>query len=435
MRDNTTRLLLVCIAILTTFFGQIGGAMAAGTGCVAPPDNLAHWWPFDRYFTYATYLPAQDIIGSSDGVRTTNAGTPGKVLHALKRDSTANIPDDSSLHFSNVGVTGITFDAWFFVPDDNVQQSTTSQTGDRIFAKAGGNDVAGGGFLLTLDLNNLDPSSEYYRFEMGDGNGGNYVLVGVPPSGPIPRNTWTHIAVTVTPNQETVVDQQTQNVLTYPNAIVEMYIDGVSIPVYDSVTNTNHTQGTADLNNSFPLIIGEGYLDIDEVEIFNRPLDQSEIQDMVIAGGDGSAGKCKGSFDPAPDPNPSPGFYQYVPPGEKIAGGWETTQNGVEWFDPHIYGWGGGPNGTLLIDLAPTTYTGGGIKKVFNTEPGEYYLLTFYALTSDDYGRVGSGKFDILVNGHHTDTVNGDPIPDVDVTLENNPGPRSRSLPRAGVGT
>jgi len=108
-----------------------------------------------------------------------------------------------------------------------------------------------------------------------------------PPNGicsgmDLPMNTWTHLAGTF--------DGTTQR----------LYINGQLVGSVDTPL------GPA---NTAPLLIGGSAScattggRIDEVEIFNRALSQTEIQAIVAAG---AFGKCKGHVRQTPTPRPRP---------------------------------------------------------------------------------------------------------------------------------
>jgi hypothetical protein len=88
--------------------------------------------------------------------------------------------------------------------------------------------------------------------------------------------------------------------------------------------------------------------------------------------------------------------------------GWATRLNGVEWFDPGFYGWGSAHDGTYVVDLAPYTYTGGGVAIAggIATTPGSDYKLTFYASTLQASGRDGTGQVDVYIDGALTQSFN-----------------------------
>ena len=112
-----------------------------------------------------------------------------------------------------------------------------------------------------------------------------------------------------------------------------------------------------------------------------------------------------GSFE---TPGPAGGSYELLPGASTAVTDWTTTLNGVEWFDPTIpaYAWGPAQDGAYLIDLAPFTYTGGGIKQSFATTMGETYRVTFFGSTLFSSGRDGTGQIDVYINGVLTATFN-----------------------------
>lgn len=96
-------------------------------------------------------------------------------------------------------------------------------------------------------------------------------------------------------------------------------------------------------------------------------------------------------------PNSS-GSNQVISGGDSLAiTGWTTTNNGVERFDPAIYGIGSAFEGSLIVDLAPFTFTGGGIQQTFPTVAGQSYVLSFVGGTSNAFGRTGTAVIDVTV--------------------------------------
>ena len=111
---------------------------------------------------------------------------------------------------------------------------------------------------------------------------------------------------------------------------------------------------------------------------------------------------ANGSFENGPG-----GSYAYIGGGDSSSlPDWLTTQNGVEWFNPNIYGWGSAKDGNYAVDLAPYVYTGGGIQKSFDTVPGQYYRLQFYGSTLAASGRDGTGQVDVLIDGNPKQSFN-----------------------------
>ena len=84
------------------------------------------------------------------------------------------------------------------------------------------------------------------------------------------------------------------------------------------------------------------------------------------------------------------GENQIIPGGNAVSvAGWTTTQNGVERFSPSFYGFGAAADGSIVLDICPFTFTGGGITQTFTTTPGTQYTLQYQATTVNSFGRTG----------------------------------------------
>ena len=212
--------------------------------CVAPPPNLVGWWPGDG--------TTADIIGGHPGAWLgTAAYTAGEVGQAFSLDGSSwvQVPDAFALNPTRA----ITIDAW-------IHFTGTSGTA-RIVDKVS----VGGANGYLLDLLNT-----HARFLVGAD-----AVVGTTT---ILAGTTYHIAGS------------------YDGASMSVYVNGVleggpfvtSIPV---PSNTLPLRIGADQNGGN---VFTGW--IDEVEIFNRGLSQTEIQAIVAAG---TAGKCKPQPIPA----------------------------------------------------------------------------------------------------------------------------------------
>jgi hypothetical protein len=106
--------------------------------------------------------------------------------------------------------------------------------------------------------------------------------------GVIPLNTWSHVAMTFDPS----------------SGQYALYINGAQVATSTSAGNNLATDRNVAIGReeSFQLRYFTGL--IDEVEIFNRALSQSEIQSIFNAD---TAGKCKpGTPTPTPTATPSP---------------------------------------------------------------------------------------------------------------------------------
>jgi len=220
----------------------------ASQECVAPPDNLVSWWPGDGN--------AEDFVGDNDGV---NSATfvPGMVGDAFTISGSGadyvRVSNDPSLEPETV-----TVDAW-------VRANGPVAANRYIVAKGAHGCTAASYALYTrgggLYFYVFNPS---YGYKLSPGVGSS-----------IWNGSWHHVAGT------------------YDGSYLRLYVDGAEV---GNGTPTTIPIGYG-LSPDNDLLIGKyggcslhfkG--DIDEVEIFNRALLQSEIQAIYNAG---SAGKCK----------------------------------------------------------------------------------------------------------------------------------------------
>ncbi|HYL57485.1 MAG TPA: LamG-like jellyroll fold domain-containing protein [Candidatus Acidoferrales bacterium] len=235
------------------FNAGTAGKCKPAAACTAPPTGLISWYPGDGN--------ASDIWTGHNGSLQNGAGfAPGLVNQAFSLDNSSNqfvqIPDAPELEFGPT--SPITVDMWVYRTSDSQAQHFI---GKRTGCVGNPNE---GTFQMGLD----------FVFSMGCG------LFWGPPSLPgvcsgmdLPMNTWTHLAGTF--------DGTTQ----------KFYING-------QLVGTNAApMGSA---NTSPVLIGQTSLScpsnvsagglIDEVEIFNRALSATEIQNIVNAR---TLGKCK----------------------------------------------------------------------------------------------------------------------------------------------
>lgn len=235
--------------------------------CVAPPDNMVHWWTGDDN----TF----DIVGGEHGILRNGATfADGRVIRAFSFDGTndfVEVPHDPAAAFNLTG--SFTVDAWInlestppdFAPvlskwnDIGVNQrnyfiavenhfSVEHPTGARIVRF----DVSATGLFLGGN------SSRFRSLEE------------------IPLNTWTHLAG---------VFDGTAHTLT-------VYINGVPATPDSSLVLSPLVSGP--FLNSEPVLIGAGDLGsnlrdffdgrVDEVELFDRALTQAEVLSIYNAG-------------------------------------------------------------------------------------------------------------------------------------------------------
>ncbi|MBI2834589.1 MAG: LamG domain-containing protein [Acidobacteria bacterium] len=217
-------------------------------GCVSPPADLIAWWPGDAN--------TNDIIGTNHG---SFVGTPtygaGKVGPAFVFDS-----DDDGVripHNANLDLHGPGFTADFWMRGDKNQSGDLSA----ILEKSHGTGGATGWAFQ------ISQSTGYMRFAAGDGSG----FPEVVGTGDVLDGAWHHIAGT------------------WDGSTLRLYVDGTldGAPVSLSAPAGN----TGTVNIGFWWFGGRPFNGaIDEVEIFERALADSEISDMAAAGADG---KCK----------------------------------------------------------------------------------------------------------------------------------------------
>jgi len=247
--------------------------------CTPPPANMMDWWTFDE-----TSGPT-----SSDRAHFNNAGTDqgavghvpamvGNGINLNGNNQYVQVPDQSDVNF---GSGDLTIDAWVNTTDVN-------------------------GVVPIVDKRSMQPTGyQFYvingvlGFQLADGAGACNCNCGgagtcctnfsAPSAGPNYRNVadgnWHHVAVTV--------DR---------NLTGSLYVDGFQVLAF------NPTQRQGSLTNTSALWVGRTHPTtcvptsqyftgrIDELEMFNRALTQTEIQALFNAGANG---KCKCVTPPA----------------------------------------------------------------------------------------------------------------------------------------
>ena len=211
--------------------------------CIPPPPGMVAWWPGE---------------GNGNDIRGENNGTPvgavtfpiGEVEHAFNFAAASNsgviVPSSEALNPTE----GITLDAW-------VNPSSFPNTAPSVIRR----DTNGAG-------------TTQYSLNVGDTGVVECNIAGSASvtGGSVPLNVWSHVACT------------------YDLNFLRAYVNGVEVA---------STAATIPIPSSLqPLAIGKenGFTDrnfdglIDEAELFNRALAQSEIQNIVDAG---SFGKCR----------------------------------------------------------------------------------------------------------------------------------------------
>lgn len=227
--------------------------------CVTPPLGMVSWWPGDETMGATT----EDIVCANHG--TLIGGTTfasGKVEQALSLNGSGYvmIPNDPSLMPEQ-----FTLDAWV----KPVALRTTSW--DSIISHgASGSDSHMGCCLDSYWLGFYREKPTLHTAHVGVS--GDQRLSGPDP---VTLNEWHHIAGS------------------FDGTTKKLYLDGnlVASTVIESAIAYEDVPVLIgeDINNNSPAGLKFRGL-IDEVEIFDRALDASEIQAIYLAG---SAGKCK----------------------------------------------------------------------------------------------------------------------------------------------
>jgi hypothetical protein len=232
-------------------------SIAGGQACIQAPAGLVSWWPGDGN--------ANDIIDSNHGTLQGGAtfGT-GHVGQAFSLDGTNDfvvIPHSSSLNF---GTNDFTVDLWV---------KFTSTTGEQVIIEKliETMNATRTGWTLTKLSNNVIRLA-------GPLGGDGRIIDAVPPS--IPVNTWIFVAVTRTGNTFTLY----WNGVPIGSATMALNLDTSTSLKLGHRGNPTDTPGSVDTRGMYL----KGF--IDEVEIFNRSLNASELQSIFNAG---SYGKCK----------------------------------------------------------------------------------------------------------------------------------------------
>ena len=247
------------------------GGFAFVSACLAPPSNMVAWYPLDPAAN-STNTSQPDLIHNNTA---TSYGTPpalsiaGEVSGALLFDGASDYLDAPDQTWLNIAANqDLSIDAW-------VKISSPTAGVVSLVDKRQGSPIQGYQFFLYNGLPGL---------QLADGLGSpsytNYVSTTAVPAG----TQWHLVAVTVQRSSAAC-----------GSSCGTWYLDGYPVGTFDP------TARPGPLNSAgIPLRIGaqgpglgigeffKGGLD--EVEIFNRALNPTEVLALYQAG---SAGKCK----------------------------------------------------------------------------------------------------------------------------------------------
>jgi microsomal dipeptidase-like Zn-dependent dipeptidase len=247
-------------------------------GCVPPPADLVAWYPMDdasgpevRDLTLHdnTGTAAAGLLGYPDGPQP----VPGMVGGALAFDGMATaieVPDAGNLHFAG---GDFTIDAWVAIGKDatpGVQPLVDKRDTN---ARTGG--VRGWELFL------VDGRLGFQLADAANGNNTcaptgaactNYVAAGASLADGRPH----HVAVTVRRS-------------VHPAPALTLYVDGAAV-LSDAAPRLGSVDSPAPLRIGRSEVAGRFFRGwIDELEIFSRALEASEVARIVSAG---ASGKC-----------------------------------------------------------------------------------------------------------------------------------------------
>ncbi len=232
--------------------------------CVPPPPDMVAWWPGDGNFN--------DIQGGNNGTPQGNVTfAPGEVGQAFNFYPTGYVSVENSPSLNPIAIT---VDVWV---------STTNSTRN-------------GSLISKFQHNDGDPTDDSYYLGI-NGDPGTLQWQVDTPLGDFGLGSPTL----------NIFDGQFHFVAaTYDGSMMIIYVDGQSV-ASRSANGAIRTTPTTPLYLGAAIDLGTvgrffaGLLD--EVEIFDRALTQTEIQSIFNAG---SAGKCRPGVTPTPTPTASP---------------------------------------------------------------------------------------------------------------------------------
>ncbi len=321
--------------------------LSANAACIVPPSGLVSWWSGNGTF--------------SDSAGGGNIGSPGGALAFAPGEAGGAFSFDGSTAYVQVG------------PQPSLSVGLTCSFEFWIYPTGPGSGGNAGGIIVNKE-------NEYEVARWSDGSiqwafantapGFAWINTGAKA----PTNVWTHIAVT------------------YTNGIVKTYTNGALAQTYNgsgaivAAANDFRIGGRQSTSQYFQGLI-------DEVSVYNRALDSTEVAGLFNAG---SAGKCGG-------PVTSGGLVPYFTDFE--------SGIGSEWGL-------NAPNRQETLGFTSFSGRFGNVSQTLflgNLVPGQAYTVGFdlYALDSLD-GNGGGDFFNVAVNAvqvfHYTfSNYNGNP--------------------------
>jgi hypothetical protein len=252
--------------------------------CLPPPTGMIGWWPFDD--RGAVHLV--DLIAGHDGHEYGPAVSSGGVVNRSRSfDGFSNYvwiddPPDRSLDFGwgLLGTGDFSIDAWIRPQRDQANTPIHVYVIAQKMGCGGGPEGRGGwGYVFAIE-SSVPSLAPYLTLTVyGDALTIHTRLRSLDMPALL-DGAWHHVAVTV-PRQ--------------PLNVARFYLDGADA---DDGNQQTVFFTLNDLGNDAPLLIGGNWCGasdrfrgaIDEVEIFNRALSESEVEAIVRSG---AQGKCK----------------------------------------------------------------------------------------------------------------------------------------------
>ena len=264
MKTKINICLMACLMILSVFMISFSKAnavtMLTEDSCVTPPSDMVSWWPGDGN--------ANDIKDGNNGTAEGNTSyVAGKVDQAFSFDGDADYVDAGT--GSNLNLRdAMTLDAWIYLNDVPEEDGWFFVTGKETFEL----------YIYHNDPEEKDGIVVLGAYLLIDGN--EYDLWQEPGIS-LQTGQWYHVAGTFDGN----------TIKTYVNGVLDVDYDLEEAGTIDDSSQSNFLiGGIPDYNQS------SFYGMIDEVEVFSRALEQSEIQSIYNAD---SAGKCKEATQPS----------------------------------------------------------------------------------------------------------------------------------------
>ena len=233
--------------------------------CASPPPDMVSWWTADN-----TPL---DIIDSNHGTLMNGATyADGKVYRAFSLDGIddyVEIPDSATLDITGA----FTIDGWFYI--DPVASGNDNDVSALVAKTANA-----GAWALFFDDRNIYGYNNSISFLIFGTTGDGYIWA--ISHNIISTAGWYHITATFDPSSM-------PRSKIYVNA-VNVADSGTGVINDVALNDYNLRIGASYLTDTYPGLGNDRFNGlIDEVEIFDRALTQTEIQDIYNAG---AAGKC-----------------------------------------------------------------------------------------------------------------------------------------------